>query len=251
MKKLSNKLSTAFLFHTAHLNALNENGEKIDSWTVGDCISGEIKYDNTTYIINEGIYFAIDNNYLQTLNEYVNKIKDYCPNPPLLHSLPKENEDPYIKRFTRQRRSSLKFHTATIAYKGATAIEVCDIAMKNRALIHIKRGKSSSDLSHLFSQAVVSAELLSMDEQFRKLIKQRMEKVFKKVSKNKLKEFGWIHANQFKPAKCEVVMAIMTNCQKKPLSEVLPFFSKVNVRMRCDDLRKMGYQYSVAQITIA
>jgi uncharacterized protein (TIGR04141 family) len=30
--------------------------------------------------------------------------------------------------------------------------------------------------------------------------------------------------------------------------EQLPFFSKVNLRLRCDELRRMGFKYSLALI---
>lgn len=48
-----------------------------------------------------------------------------------------------------------------------TSIEICDILTQNRCLIHVKRDLGSSDLSHLFAQGYVSAELLQASPEFR------------------------------------------------------------------------------------
>jgi uncharacterized protein (TIGR04141 family) len=54
----------------------------------------------------------------------------------------------------------------------------------------------------------------------------------------------------FEPLKCEVVYAVMTGRPRGMRKEDLPFFSKVNLRMRCIELRRMGYKYSLALVPV-
>ncbi len=246
-KKILKKLNEHVLFREADLVALDEDGEKIASWYAGSCITGEFQYGQFNYIIDDGSYFAINKDFLEHLNTYIDSLKNF--NKRLPHANPDLLEDRYIEMLAAKFPNALPLHKATVIRRGATSVEICDVALEDQKLIHVKRGKSSDALSHLFSQAVVSAELLYMDANFRKQVEHRLSGVFKVADGYDLGAYKWLYTSKYKPSGCEVVMAIMTGCKRKPLSALLPFFSKINLRMRCEDLRKMGYSYSIAQVT--
>jgi uncharacterized protein (TIGR04141 family) len=107
---------------------------------------------------------------------------------------------------------------------------------------------SSSSLSHLFSQGVVSAELLHMDPEFRERVEQLLSGELIGSGTKRMADFDWLHGADFQPSLCEVVYAIMTNTRRLQKEE-LPFFSKVNLRMRCHELRRMGFRYSLALVS--
>jgi uncharacterized protein (TIGR04141 family) len=148
--------------------------------------------------------------------------------------------------------------TRTVRRHQATAIEICDVATKARQLIHVKKGTSSSSLSHLFAQGVVSSELLHMDPDFRKKVAKLLADGFSPTAKAKKRitgsgagragDFAWLHSNDFEPHTCEVVYAIMTDKSHTMRKDELPFFSKINLRMRCQELRRMGFKYSLALV---
>jgi uncharacterized protein (TIGR04141 family) len=105
------------------------------------------------------LHVAVD--YLRELNNFTRAIAT----PRLSWPTVKRNEaeDKYNARLSNALRDAILLDKRTIRRRQATAIEVCDVATENRQLIHVKKGTSSSSLSHLFAQGVVSAELLHMD----------------------------------------------------------------------------------------
>jgi uncharacterized protein (TIGR04141 family) len=58
-----------------------------------------------------------------------------------------------------------------------TPIEVCDVLTASRQLIHVKRHLSSRELSHLFSQGFVSANLLQSDTTFRQATHEKVKEL--------------------------------------------------------------------------
>jgi uncharacterized protein (TIGR04141 family) len=162
----------------------------------------------------------------------------------------KISEGAYISRVNEHIQNTLILHTKEIRLPGTSQIEICDIAFPDGVLLHIKKGKNSSSLSHLFSQAVVSAELLLMNNEFKNQVRQKVEERIREMHRTDNDAYTWLYSDEFQPARCNIALGIMSGCEKKNLSALLPFFSKINLRMRCEDLRRMGYRYSIAQITI-
>ena len=87
----------------------------------------------------------------------------------------------------------------------------------------MKKGGSSANLSHLFAQGVVSAQLYKNEILFINEI-------------NKLFEEGY-----FKPDdEIEVIYGVIDKRFTKKASEILPFFSMVNLSQHYDNLSNMG-----------
>jgi uncharacterized protein (TIGR04141 family) len=87
-----------------------------------------------------------------------------------------------------------------------------------------------------------------MDAAFRKEVKKKFSNKLMGTGAGLMKDFAWLHVKQFEPHVCEVVFAIMTERPREMSREELPFFSKVNLRMRCHELRRMGFKYSLALV---
>jgi uncharacterized protein (TIGR04141 family) len=147
------------------LHALGDDNTRSQSWQIGRCLSGEFKIKGSSYILDDGTVFLVATDYLQQLNNFIKKIGT----PPL--SFPKttrtELEENYNRRVATSLNSAILLDQRGIRRKGASEIEICDIATSQKKLIHVKRGTSSGSLSHLFSQGAVSADLLHMDPEFR------------------------------------------------------------------------------------
>jgi len=235
------------LLQRLKLNVFDGDGKELFSLSALVCLTGQIELRGETYIVDEGSIFVVQKSYLKILNQFVDGMPNFSKTLPTATS--SMAEATYNERLANTLNGALLLDKQTVTGKGTTAIEICDVALKTQKLIHIKKGTSSAALSHLFSQATVSAELLHMDAEFRKRVRVKVSTVKKGSGAKHLRHFKWLHDVQFDSTRCEVVMAIMTGKAKRKTSELLPFFSKVNLRMRCDDLRRMGFHYSFAQIT--
>lgn len=124
---------------------------------------------------------------------------------------------------------------------GRSKVEPCDILTRDKKFIHVKFGGSSSTLSHLFAQGVVSAEIFSREDSMRVFINEKVKNKFggnfiKKKSKQN-KDF-------------EIVYSIIDHRNDKELVDILPFFSLVNLAKAKDNLKSMGYRYSLMKVDI-
>jgi uncharacterized protein (TIGR04141 family) len=162
-----------------------------------------------------------------------------------------EKEDSYNRRISQSFNRSILLDKQTVRRPNGTAIEVCDVATGGRQLIHVKKGTSSSSLSHLFAQGVVSAELLHMVTDFRQeLSKLLSARRMTGSGSGRMRDFSWLRDSEFDSHTCEVVYAIMTERRSGMRKDKLPFFSKINLRMRYNELRRMGFKCSLALVSL-
>jgi len=124
-----------------------------------------------------------------------------------------------------------------LTYLGG-AMEFCDIFSKSKELIHIKRYGGSATLSHLFYQGMASAEFFQTDQQYRKLICDKLPASFRVFDAATRPQFDEYH----------VVYGIISRSEK-PLS--MPFFSRVGIRHAVRRLRGFGFQVSLAKIGVS
>jgi uncharacterized protein (TIGR04141 family) len=87
-----------------------------------------------------------------------------------------------------------------------------------------------------------------MDTEFRSAVRTVLSKTLTGRRSARMRDFAWMHDQQFDPHLCEIVYVIMTNRPGNLQKDALPFFSKVNLRMRCHELRRMGFKYSLALV---
>ena len=85
------------------------------------------------------------------------------------------NEDEYNDALSASLANSYLLHKYKIAIGGGQGnnIEPCDVLWQNK-LIHVKRNGGSSQLSHLFNQALVAGQMW-LDQSFRNQLRAKME----------------------------------------------------------------------------
>jgi len=126
--------------------------------------------------------------------------------------------------------------------KGRSSVEPCDLLSARRHIVHVKPRKSgSAPLSHLFAQAVVSAECLLGEPRFRDKFRALLQKhapTFAPLLNDP------IHASDF-----PIVLALITDQAGTgyPARE-LPFFSKLSLRLAVQRLHNMGFTVYVDEI---
>jgi uncharacterized protein (TIGR04141 family) len=218
-----------------HIRAIgNDNDAVIRTWTVYRCLYCEVSEGSETYLLNNGRWFRIAADFVERINEAVDRI------PAKDISLPEysdKSEAAYCQRAVGHDPENLALmDQKLISYPSLpTRIEFCDIYSRQRQLIHLKRYSGSSTLSHLFAQATVSARLFSGDVNFRLQVNNELPASHRLPAPEKRLSTG----------EYEIVYGIISHSRKKL---VLPFFSRVNLKNAYSNLRSMGYRVAIAKI---
>ncbi|MCS5498132.1 TIGR04141 family sporadically distributed protein [Cnuibacter physcomitrellae] len=151
------------------------------------------------------------------------------------------SEGDYNKEASDQ-LSAICLDKTNVSPKGQSAVEPCDILRAvdgEFELVHVKIGTSSANLSHLFNQAVNSAELLrTVKESSQKLHKLVEKRADSSTADSVLKA---VNKDQFK-----VAIAIVSH-KRTPerKSDNLPIFSRISLRRALRSLSAMRVPVSV------
>lgn len=206
------------------------NDLEIISWSSYKCLFGEIEYNNKSYCINSGIWFEVDSDYVSQVNQEYSNVEisdiEFMVNEGL-----KESE--YNKRFAESQSDKyLCLDGKNVSYGGGhSKVEICDIISKDNTLMYIKKYSGSSVLSHLFNQAVVSAELIKSDTKFIAKANEKIDADEFKLEQNK---------------DYNIVFGIIS----KDESELpnIPFFSKITFNNSIKRLKTIGFKPSIKRI---
>ncbi len=217
----------------------SDNGEVMTAWSAYRCIYAEVELRGVPYCINKGRWYSVDRDYVKTVNAEYDAIpvsdRVFLP-----YRQEHIREAIYSKAFAASDPSNLLLMDAkTIQYGGGhSKIELCDVLASDNTYIHIKPYSSSATLSHLFSQAVVSAELVISDPSFR-------AKANKKIKEQSKKRQFQIKDSDTKDI--TVILAILSDFEED--HPPIPFFSKIAIRYAQRRLQAFGCKVFIKNIT--
>ncbi len=210
--------------------AYDLNDNESYCWQANKCLMCEIKYQNNIYCYNASKWYVVNEDYGIDIQKYYNDLQLSDLN--FIECNEKYEKDYNIKLCESIANSILMDCKNIEAIEsGRSPVELCDVLTNNKELIHVKRGESSSYLSHLFNQARVSSDLLYY-EKFR-------NKANKKIGKDYFQK-------DFKSSDYTIILGIITN--KMDERPKIPFFSKVAIKYLVQDLTKMGYKVKLKNI---
>ncbi|MFT7432620.1 MAG: hypothetical protein ACI9TY_000238 [Alphaproteobacteria bacterium] len=217
--------------HTVHVNDSAYNSMK--KWSVYRCLYGEIDYKGSKYILRNGIWYKIDSNFVNDIDNYLTKLDDYDINLPIYKH---DKEFDYNK--TASKGNILFMDQKTIQIGGVyDKVEHCDLIKDGKEFIHVKMYRSSSTLSHLFSQGLVSAEAFVGDAEYRHKLNDKLDDSIKLANPD----------NRPTSSDYSIIYAIAT---KKNIPIELPFFSKITLKNSLKKLKTLGYNVSLIKINI-
>jgi uncharacterized protein (TIGR04141 family) len=225
-----------------HIRLVDVDGHLRSGWSIWRCLVGQFQLGGTTFVLDEGDFFAVDADYLADLNRTIDRVlTDHAPLPPANRG---EIEPDYLPRAADD-PSALLLHDHLIKPRTRTTeIEVCDILTADCQLIHVKRKLGGRDLSQLFAQGSVSAQLLQDEDEFR-------SKVAAKIAElTDDDRFAHFSADPIATARFEILYAIIADWRGRTLSEALPLFSKVNFRTVINGLHSRFFRVSCYQVPI-
>ncbi|WP_313184166.1 DUF6119 family protein [Sphingobacterium siyangense] len=216
-----------------------KEGDKERSWPLYRCLSWETTYNGQKYIFSEGSWYEISTSFYEEVNGYFNArvVGNTFPTP----SKSKIKESDYNKELSE---SLAQGHLFDLGHEdsrkrslGKDRNEACDVFDANtNTFIHVKIGKSSSNLSHLFAQGGYSGIILKQED-----------KILDEFNKHITADNGTPLKKPFYPSDYTVLfVSVIGKRQKKDI----PFFSKVtfyNIVRKSLDFGgyKCGFTYVV------
>lgn len=230
-------------FKDKRVKVKDANGIKVGDWPYYRCLYGEITNDGSLYLLNEGEWFKVEDNYNQQILDYYKNATIYPKH--LLDSTVAETEGDYNERLANSDPSYCLMDKQLVKTEiPQNAIEVCDVLTQDNYLIHVKKGHGSSVLSHLFNQGFVSGSML-LQQPFRKAVNKQMKTT---VLRDNPQQSDWLFTENkdYRPGDYTIVYGIITG--KNTERPKIPFFSKVVFRQVAMTLSNQGYNVCLANI---
>jgi len=240
MKTLAPKEEiTLDLLRKRRVDCADADHQKVhNSWPVFRCLYAEIDKGKHKYILNDGKWFRVDQDFVERTNRdfanitYANfSLPIYVGGGEGAYNISVAAEAPDKYALLDQK---------TVQHGGGHGrVEVCDLLSAERHLIHVKLYGKSSVLSHLFSQGFVSGQLLQIDPGFRIKVREKLDTPFDALidCARKPSEDGFA-----------VVYAIISTAAGASLH--LPFFSRVSLNNVAKVLRGFGYKVQLLKINV-
>lgn len=200
-------------------------------------IYAEVTYQSDVYILNNGKWYRISQQFTEQVNNYFSSIQKYENSLPVYND---ETEGHYNERVAVSNPNSfVLLDKKNIRVTGAASpVEPCDLFRNGEEFIHVKRYGGSSVLSHLFNQGLVSGELFQMEPEFRNLLNAKLPEKYKLINID----------DRPKPNDYQVVFAIISESDEENLS--IPFFSKISLKHVVTRLHAIGFVVTVAKISV-
>tara|TARA_Y100000588_G_scaffold10165_1_gene11233 strand:+ start:744 stop:2360 length:1617 start_codon:yes stop_codon:yes gene_type:complete len=219
--------------NNVHIN--NSEYQSIKSWPVYRCLYAEIVFGSDHYILRNGIWYKINCDFVSSVDAYLSDIDIHNFHFPTYSH---DDEGDYNEYVYKTESDFCLMDKKNIKIGGTyDKLEHCDLIRNGNEFIHVKLYRSSSTLSHLFSQGFVAAEAFIKDSEYRQKLNPKLPNSIK--LKNPM-----LRPN---PNDYSVVYAIAT---KKNLPSELPFFSKVTLKNSLKTLRALDYNISLAKIDV-
>lgn len=219
--------------NVVHVN--NNEYQSVKSWSVYRCLYAEISFGKDNYILRNGVWYKINRDFVSAVDDYLSDLDIHTFKFPVYSH---DDEGDYNEHVHKTESNFCLMDKKNIQIGGIyDKLEHCDLILNGNEFIHVKLYRSSSTLSHLFSQGFVAAEAFIKDSDYREKLNPKLP-VSIQLKKPELRP----NPNDYK-----VVYAIAT---KKNIPLELPFFSKVTLKNSLKTLRALNYNIALAKIDV-
>ncbi|WP_277655966.1 DUF6119 family protein [Seleniivibrio woodruffii] len=224
---------------------VDENNAIKNTFPIFKCFIFDSIIDNEYFHLCEGEWYQIKNDFKEQLKEELNSIFTNNTNFPECNEEYKD-EGAYNEHTSNNSSNFICLDKTNIAPTGQTQIEPCDLyyAQNETAhLMHIKISTRSSSLSHLFNQGANSVELLRVEIESKRKLKELLEQKASEKSLNIQELYNPIDNDKF-----SIIYGIITLKSETLKSDALPFFSRISLRRHVRSFKLMGIKCSVILI---
>lgn len=226
--KKSGKTPSLSAAKATPIHLFDADGEGIDRSNVYDCLTYELAYDRKQYVLSSGAWHKADDDFVNTVNSFVKKIKGSPIALPAWNG--SDDEGPYNKKCCTG--EMLHFDAKNIPFGGGhSKFEFCDFMHPTKKILFFaKIAAKSSGCSHLVEQVRRTEELLfGQDGNFRAKLKKAFEKHYPKADRDWLDE---------KPARGEWKLCLVSLGRD---AMALPFFARCGVWRLVRNLEQLGH----------
>jgi len=212
---------------------LYKDGREPTSWRIYRCLNAEIDLRRKKYILNDGDWYDVDRDFVTEVNAFYASLASSTLNLPPFGG---KTEPKYLEGFKPERLGFAYMDRKEVMIGGShSRVEFCDLFSKENDIVHVKRYGGSSVLSHLFNQAIVSADCFLNEPTFRADVNKFLPTAYRLPNTIPAPD----------PSTYTICFAIMSK-EHGPLE--LPFFSKVSLRYAVKNLRRMGFKATKLKI---
>ena len=204
-------------------------------WQALKCLYSEIDGKDETYVFTNSTWYKIHKDFTSEMADFMKGVQYDDSTYPIYTDA---NEGEYNKRICDENKNFFCADKKNITLKGQTPIEFCDVYTKSKKIIHVKRYRGSSGLSHLFMQGGNSATLFFSEEKFREEVNGILP------MSHKIEDVG----RKPKPGEFTIVFAIISSADISTKKLDLPFFSRITLRKVFKELNNYGYSVKLAKI---
>jgi uncharacterized protein (TIGR04141 family) len=202
-------------------------GEKSHKRKIYSCLVYEVKHRSKTYVLYDSQWYRISDGYFNDIENFYQRT--LVPTS-FLASTTCKNEKELIAELSKDPNLLCLDQTHSAPTGAKRELEACDFFSKSRQFIHLKDGHGSDSLSHLWNQALVSAESFIQDDGFRKTLREEVA-----ARQRKYRQTGFLPllpAATTRPnaADFPIIFGVMRRAYVGTGKLDIPFFSKVALR---------------------
>lgn|GEM_PF-6471556 len=230
----------------AELRFLDADRVVITTASLLDCLAAELVRDDRHFVLYDGDFYAVDEGFLDRLRQAVDSLQmTATPLPPYdgttegTWNLAVATGEP--NRFICLDGTLIRVHRET-------GFEPCDILVTDGTLIHAKRKSRSSSLSHLFTQAQRSCEMLNQVPDARDALRDLIDK---HAGTETAKAHAIASVGRYEDrAPCvEVVFALLGDWQGRTLHN-LPLLARLSLVNAAASIQRLGFAPTVALVPL-
>jgi uncharacterized protein (TIGR04141 family) len=218
------------------LIGVDSGGDEVDRWTYLECLHFETVHAGATYILDGGSWYRIEQNLVTDVESFMQSLG---PSNLQLPDAGRGQIERHYNEMAAERPDLTLIDRKLVYLMGRSSVEPCDLLSPQGHLVHVKPRKGgSAPLSHLFAQAVVSAECLLGEPEF--------QKQFRALLQKHDPAFVPMLDDPIRARNFSIVLALITDRPGTayPARE-LPFFSKLTLRLAVQRLRNMRFKVYV------
>lgn len=222
-----------------------DSGTFTEQWKVYDCFIFETTLSTngsaSVFSIFGGRWYCVGQSFKKQVEEYFNKIEKIS----IVGKTTSRNEQELIDDLHKNRKDLLKLDKEKINPKGVKGanLEPCDFFSDKKHFIHLKDASSSGPISHLWSQAVVSAEALVGDQEFLR----KLREIVRKKGRPKFTPLLPKPSTRITREEYTIVFGLMRNPYANGNIDI-PFFSKVSFQPAAQRLEQLGFPVAIELI---
>ncbi len=240
-KYLAGKEPTAMQHN---LRFLDEGRNILATATIFDCLAAELTLDERRFVLYDGDFYEINNDFVARINEAISDI-DICTLT--LPHFDGHGEPTWNQTVAAERSDAVCLDTKLIRLPGETPFEACDVLMTDGTLIHAKCLGRASKVTYVLTQAVRSAQFLAEIPEARRQLNGFIEAATEDASELRQALQSGVAALGGQPRENQIVIALLGDWHSRTLSS-LPLIIKASLVEAVRQLRIMGYRPQVAMV---